>query len=458
MLSVPIQMYEIIKQVEKLCLKNEYKLEVINIYYLNCRFNLRKNNRKWKNMSVLGLIALFIGTLFMLKSNYTIEGSIGKTANVNIDTQVLKLRTIVGQNIERKQIIKKYFVDEAGVFSKEESEVINRKYKEISDKWECDIATIFVNHSNIDIYSNQQDIFEKYSLGYESVGEKAILMLYSVIDQSKGLFYAGETGELIGINMSAEIEEFLEGCMHTEEKEKNKYIKIAESLENIFNRLYVITGEKYKFNEIDMVNVEIEVGKQRAYDNYNSLLSKSAENEEWNDNSLPIDEFSMLDINGDGIEELIVGIKNTFVVERQEGVIEKTTEWYYIFELYGDELICKGGMFCYTPIYVVNNNSVGGFYSLGDYYVKTTYFLESNNEINELAVEAFRMDIDESGYGIYECNKNGIDASQEEVLPYVNYFNETGNGNHPQIGTYVDRYFELKMFNNTEENRKLVFE
>lgn len=401
-------------------------------YCSNCVRKLHK--KRVKNTILLLVLVICMAGVYVFKHK-----NINESRDIQLSNEISKelerqIYKDINEEIENGQDnngtilenpIKQYFVDEAGIFNLEEIKSINAIYEEISTKLECDFSAIVVNEMDL---QNDFELALKsvdYSLEDEMQIKSTVVFVYDVSDGEKQLYISERANSIIGSFTRSHLYRELDTVISSGDN-----VKIARRLAEIFEALCVKNGRLYKYNEADMQIIEKEIKKSVTYSNYKELLAIAEKNADWHDRNSIGNAFALLDMDDDGIEELIV--ETSYTMEYMPN-----TKMYYLFNGEDEFTATDIGEICctYPPMFIVNNNILGTYDRMSDYLASKYYSLD-NGELKEVIAESIKLGEINNEF-IYEYRMNGENVSESECDPYLTYFDGIENPKRPNQGSFV---------------------
>lgn len=306
--------------------------------------------------------------------------------------------------------------DLIGVLNQEDKQRLEDQYIQTSKAWQCNFCIFYVGSVTEQNEDDLYHIIQQYTSTWEN-NMPGIIFIY---DNSTGIvntYSFNDSLDMMGEYTKDYIESETEGLIHCVPEDSLDFCNIGGLMIDAYYELHEKTGSNYRFTESDLDEIEIICKKSLAYSDYWLLLEGFSGLSILENHN--INAFGLTDMDGNGLEELVVDISiTTKTFNEEKGIYEykDTGRWYYIFQWDNCEYVSwqevPQGM---SQLFIKEDNTLVAYWLEGYFAYPYHYVLEDN----------------------------GIEQREDEAG--IRFESEDEPYNIP--------YEELEMFSNTEDNR-----
>lgn len=255
--------------------------------------------------------------------------------------------------------------DFADVLNEEDEKQLALEYSKISEAWKCNFAIFFLNDINEKSEAELYDILEQSNTYWDS-SIPNIVYAYSVSNGQMNAYSSNNSLDMLGMYTKEYID--CNSTTHYAPIDSSDYYSTGAVLLNTFSSLHEYVDDSYTFCEEDLRKVELDCKKALAYKDYRLLLDGTIGTEILTE--CTIDGFCLVDMNADGLEELVVSTLDFIDVDT-----------YYIFqwdnfEFYSWLRISQD----VSPLYIKEDNSLLAYW-LGDDTLYPYHYVLTDNGI-----------------------------------------------------------------------------
>lgn len=260
--------------------------------------------------------------------------------------------------------------DFADVLNEGDEEQLNLEYSQMSKEWKCNFAIFFLNDINEKSETELFKILEQSNTYWDS-NIPNIVYVYGVSSGQRNTYSSNNSLDMLGMYTKEYI-----NCNSTTyfvpEESVDFYNTGAIQL-SMYSLLHEYMDATYTFCEEDLKKVEADCKKALAYQDYRLLLEGIIGTEILED--CEIDGFSLVDMNTDGLEELVVETVDSIDVVTYYIIQWENFEFYSWLKISQDV----------SPLYIKEDNSLVAYWLSENtiypyHYVLTDTGIEIKND------------------------------------------------------------------------------